>query len=474
MKLSALAAVLVLAATPALADVPSDQAEVDALMAAVNGDATAREGWLASHVAETPRMPKAEFPDVLDGISGGSLKATSWTRRGDNLRVLVESADHHAGRIDLRFKGDEPGRLNALIVAATPGAYPDEKVTGPVDRATLKAAIEHRVRYAADRDEFSGVVLVVKDQEVIYAGTFGEADKAAHLHNTLATRFNLGSMDKQFTAVAIGQLIERGKLSLDTRLIDVLPDYPNKDAARKITIRHLLSHSAGLGMMFERPGWDWKRPITRHAEFFPLFADAPLEFEPGARSSYSNEGFAVLGAVVEKVSGQSWYDYVARHIFRPADMTRTGYPVGEPGWPDRAVGYRFTDADPLGLKGREPNWANLGRGYSFGGGFSTAGDMIRFLQALHAGKLVKPQTAALLTAQAPGGLADYGLGFKSVTSAGGRTIRGHDGGGPRSGVNSDAEMVWETGYAYAVLGNYDSPFTQTVGRDIGAMLAAQE
>lgn len=451
----------------------TDQALVDSFIAAVNGAPADRTAWLATHVSARPRMPREEFAPVFESVASAGLKLVSWSRRADNLRMAVKSGDR-SGRIDLRFAPEDPAHISALFAVATPAPYPEPLIAAPTDRATLKAAIDKRVRFAADADQFSGAVLVMKGGEVIYAGAFGEADKDRHVPNTLETRFNLGSMDKQFTAVAIGQLIEQGKLTLDTRLIDVLPAYPAPAVARKVTIRHLLSHQAGMGMLFERSGWDWHRAWTSHAEILPLFAGEPLAFEPGQHAAYSNEGYTVLGAVIEEVSGRRWEDYVATHIFRPAGMTRTGVLGFDERPADRAVGYAFAWGDPLGLKGRTPNWGNATRGISCGGGFSTAGDMIRFLQALKAGKLLKADTLKLFTTHPEGGLEDYGLGFKLVPTRASRGVVGHDGGGPHSGVNSDAKMVWETGYAYAVLGNYDSPFAQALGKDLSEMLAAQD
>jgi CubicO group peptidase (beta-lactamase class C family) len=225
-------------------------------------------------------------------------------------------------------------------------------------------------------------------------------------------------MDKQFTAVAIGQLVEQGRLRLDARLIDVLPDYPNRAAAETITIRHLLSHRAGLGMLFERPGWDWKRRYERVTDLLPLFATAPPAFEPGSRFAYSNEGFVVLGAVVERLSGRSWYDYAAAHIFAPAGMRQTEYLTDDPAVPNRAVGYQFRRTDPLSVGGRVPNWGTLARrGNSCGGSFSTAGDMIRFLGALRGGKLLRPETLAALVDHGED-RADYYASASSGTTPG--------------------------------------------------------
>lgn len=455
---------------------PADQAVAEGFVAALNGSPEARMAWLDGAVAARPRMPREEFPAVLEPIARapGDVTLKSWTRRGGSLRLIL-GAGGRTGRVDLHFAPDEPGKLQGLQAVAVPTPYEGPIVSGPSQRAALIEAIDRRVRFAADRDELSGAVLVMKGDEVIYARAVGQADQSANRPNAMTTRFNLGSMDKQFTAVAVGQLIEQGKLSLDTRLIDVLPDYPNPEAARAITVRHLLSHSAGLGPMFGRLGYSQGMKFVRMADHFPAFAHLPLEYAPGARALYSNEGFAVLGAIVETVSGQGWYDYVRGNILAPAGMADTGWPTADEAWPNRAVGYRFADDDPLGLRGRSANSDRLvWRGSSFGGGYSTAADMVRFLQALRAGKLLKPETAALFTSPSPGGLRDYGFGFQSWRAASGRTVRGHDGGGPQSGINSDAKIVWETGYAYAVMGNYDAPFAQAVGRDIAEILAWQE
>ncbi|WP_296596295.1 serine hydrolase [Phenylobacterium sp.] len=466
------------ATAPAQPVPPAEQAAaqplIDDFVRAVNGDAAARADFLARRMAANPQMPRADFAPALDTIArtSGGVKLQSWQHRG-RLRLMLTAANGRVGRVDLFQDAQDPTRISMMIPVAVPTPYVGPKVTAPVPRAELVKAIDARVRFAAERDEFSGVVLVMKDGEVIYQRLVGQADKAAHRPVTADTRFNIGSAGKSFTAVAIGQLMEQGKLSLDTRVIDVLPDYPNPEAARKTTIRHLLSHQAGLGMLFERPGWNWKLRYERMSELLPLFAAQPTEFEPGTRASYSNEGFIVLGAIVEKLSGQTWYDYVRANVFAPAGMTATDSLTDDPAIPDRATGYMYGDDDPLGFGPRKPNWDTLSwRGNSCGGQFSTAADMIRFLQALKAGKLLKPETAALFVADARTG-RDYGLGFEHFDLPGGRTLVGHGGGGPASGVNSDAKMIWETGYAYAVMGNYDSPFAQIVARDIGDMLATQ-
>jgi CubicO group peptidase (beta-lactamase class C family) len=451
-----------------------DRALVDAFMEAANGDAAARDRFLRARLASASVLPRDETARILGALAaGGGVRLVSVTPRPSGPRLVVSAPNGRTARLDL-IASDEPGRLAGIVPVAVPAPYPGPKVDTVLPPGELAAAIDRRVRFSADRDDFSGTVLVTKGDQVIYSASFGRADKARAIPNTADTRFNIGSMDKQFTAVAIGQLVEQGRLRFDARLIDVLPDYPNRAAAEKITIRHLLSHRAGLGMLFDRPGWDWKRRYERVSDLLPLFATAAPAFEPGSRFAYSNEGFVVLGAVVERLSGRSWYEYAAAHIFAPAGMRQTEYLTDDPAAPDRAVGYQFRRTDPLSVGGRVPNWGTLARrGNSCGGSFSTAGDMIRFLGALRGGKLLRPETLAALVEHGGGGTDSYALGFERESVKLGRTIVGHDGGGPHSGVNADAKTVWETGYTYAVLGNYDAPFAQAVGRDIGRILAAQ-
>jgi hypothetical protein len=194
----------------------------------------------------------------------------------------------------------------------------------------------------------------MKGNSVVYSASFGAADKARGLRNTADTRFNIGSMDKQFTAVAIGQLVEQGRLDLDSRLIDVLPDYPNRVAAEAITIRHLLSHRAGLGMLFDRTGWDWKTRYKLMGDLLPLFAAAEPAFAPGSRFSYSNEGFVVLGAVVELPNLDQLA--VAQNPFPGRNRWRRLYPFKR-----RAIKISATDRPAEELAERGMNQTGHGR-----------------------------------------------------------------------------------------------------------------
>jgi CubicO group peptidase (beta-lactamase class C family) len=332
--------------------------------------------------------------------------------------------------------------------------------------------ISRHVGAAARRDEFSGVVLVAKGERTIFHQAYGLADRSWRIPNRLDTKFNLASMNKMFTAVAIAQLLATGKLHLEDTLGTILPDYPNQDAARTITIAHLLSHGAGLGMLFDRPGFDRQKRYRTSSDYFPLFAAEPLLFQPGTASAYSNEGFVVLGAVVEKLSGQNYFDYVRERIFRPLELSGTDSYAIDDVVPNLAVGYARYEDDPLGIGIRRPNWIFLQwKGSAAGGGYSTAGDLLKFVRAMRHNRLLR--RGLVDTLLAPHAQGDwYGYGFQ-VQEVGGKQVRGHGGGGPGSGISSELGWFLDGSYAVIVLGNYDLPGASAIYQELIRFLASQ-
>jgi CubicO group peptidase (beta-lactamase class C family) len=180
------------------------------------------------------------------------------------------------------------------------------------------------VRRMVAADEFSGAVLIAKDGDVLFRRAYGLADRKRRIPNTLHTRFRIGSMNKMFTAVAILQLVEAGKVELTAPLGKYLRDYPNRDVATKVTIHHLLTHTGGTGDIFGPDFDDHRKTLRTLADYVELYGQRGLEFQPGSRWAYSNYGMLLLGVVIEKVTGQSYYDYVQAHIYGPAGMTATG------------------------------------------------------------------------------------------------------------------------------------------------------
>ena len=291
----------------------------------------------------------------------------------------------------------------------------------------------------AKQDQFSGVVLVARAGVPQFERAYGMADREAGRPNDLETAFNLGSINKFFTATAIRQLAASGKLNVDSTLARAWPDYPNQDVARRVTIRQILEHRSGIqGNIFGAPPGKTRHEVRSLADYFELFKDQALQFEPGSRQQYSNAGFIVLGLLVERLSGENYYDYVRRHIYEPAGMTRTG------SWPvdslpaNTAFGYTG-DSWP-----RTRNTEMLpGRGSSAGGGYSTAHDLLRLLNALREHKIPAAPEAGMI------GIA---------------------GGAP--GLNAVMEGDLEGGYDVIVLANLSPPAAERVGRLIRSALRA--
>jgi CubicO group peptidase (beta-lactamase class C family) len=233
----------------------------------------------------------------------------------------------------------------------------------------------------------------MKDGKPIFTEAYGLADRERKIPNTMKTRFRIGSMNKMFTAVAILQLVQAGKLGLNDPLGKYLTDYPNKDLASKVTISELLSHTGGTGDFFG-PEFDKHRlELKTHEDYVKLYGSRPVRFEPGSRFEYSNYGFLLLGNVIEKVSGRSYYDYVQEHIYKPAGMTSTGSEPEGQAVSDLSVGYTKMGTDKW-----HPNTDFLPyRGTSAGGGYTTVGDLLAFANALRANKLLNPYYTELLT-----------------------------------------------------------------------------
>ena len=306
------------------------------------------------------------------------------------------------------------------------------------------------LRKLADADVFSGAVLLAKDGKPLFGKAYGQASKEFNAPNRVDTKFNLGSMNKMFTAVAIAQLAERGKLSLDDPLSKYLPEYPDPEAAKKIRIKHLLTHTSGLGSYFNEQFRESSRARWRSVDdMMELAKGDSLAFEPGSRWAYSNTGFLVLGKVIEKASGQDYYEYVRENIFKPAGMTNTDSYELDRVTPNLALGYEKEFADG-GVSFRNNLFEHVIRGGPAGGGYSTAEDLLRFDAALRSNKLVGPEYTKLLLSPKPElNSPGYGYGF-GVNAE--RQIAGHSGGFP--GISSNLDMFLGNGYTAVVLSNY--------------------
>jgi CubicO group peptidase (beta-lactamase class C family) len=347
--------------------------------------------------------------------------------------------------------------------------------TNKASRARICREIERHADFAASRDLFSGVVLVADGDRICFQKAYGLAEKSFQSPNRLDTKFNLGSLDKMFTGVAIAQLVAARKLSFDDKLAAVLPDYPNPTVAGKVTIHQLLTHTSGLGDALKPEVREKKKKFVALLDFFPLFVNDPLLFEPGSKWSYSNAGYVVLGVVIERISGQSYFDYVREHVFLPAGMNQTGYFELDQVVPNLAVGYGRFEDDVLGVGPRRNNAVFLGyKGNSAGGGYSTAPDLLRFARALRGYHLLPPGlTERVTTGKVSAADGRYGYGFWQWQRLPHVDVRGNSGGGANCGINSEFRLFWNGPFTVIVMSNYDAPSATSLAREISEFLSHQ-
>lgn len=338
------------------------------------------------------------------------------------------------------------------VIEFDPGPAPD---WAPVDGPALSPAdIGARARVFADRgcaaEAFSGAWLIAKGRDVLAEGACGQANRRYDAPNRVDTRINLGSINKMFTAVAVMQLVDQGRLSLDDTLDRHIDDsWLPAAVSRRITIRQLLTHTSGLGS-FLNAEFAKSSPVRFRAlaDYKPLVRGETPAFEPGAGYLYSNTGMLLLGVVIEKASGQDYFDYVREHIFRPLGMNDTdSWPLEEPA-PNVAMGYfRALDGEP---GWRENTQRYLYRGGPAGAGYSTVGDLHRFALGLLENRLISPASRDWLwTRNAPN---EYGGGFMITATQAGKNV-GHE--GFYLGVSTQLEIYVDKGYVVAILGNQD-------------------
>lgn len=217
-------------------------------------------------------------------------------------------------RLTIKVSTDPPHIVTAITnvtIPPPPGTPGAAQLSDP----QLAHWLDGYLSRLAAADVFSGSILVAKNGRPFFQKAYGLASQSFKVSNRVDTKFNLGSMNKMFTAVAIAQLVEQGKLSFDDTIGKVLPDYPNREVAEKVKIHHLLTHTSGLDDYFTPTFFDSSRERFRAVkDYLPLFVNQPLKFQPGEKWSYSNAGFMLLGAVIEKLSGQDYFTYIREHV----------------------------------------------------------------------------------------------------------------------------------------------------------------
>jgi CubicO group peptidase (beta-lactamase class C family) len=391
------------------------------------------------------------------GMTGGFEfeKAEESTPTKFTALVKEKESDQFA-RATMEVEESEPHRVKELQLRTCP--TPAEFRVARMSEGDVVAGVKKIAEERSAADKFSGAIAISKNGKTIFAQADGLANREKKTPNTFRTQFRMGSMNKMFTATAILQLAQAGKLKLTDPLGKYLADYPNKDVATKVTIHHLLTHTGGTGDFFG-PEFDKHRlELKTLQDYVKLYGTRGLEFEPGSKWAYSNYGFLLLGLVVEKASGQDYYAYVREHIFKPAGMNSSDSMPEDQAVPGRSVGYTKMDSGGAW----KPNTDTLPyRGTSAGGGYTTVEDLQRFASALLEHKLLDAEHTELLTtgkADTPRGTR-YAYGFMDNREDGVRSF-GHGGGAP--GMNGELLIFPQSVYVIAVLANMDPPAAERI------------
>ena len=420
---------------------PEIRALIDACVKALNGasadawEAFAMERFSPDLLNKRPAADrKQQFERIRTDL--GTVTLDGVRRRGPDapLELNVKGSTGVTGVIGLEFDAASAPRIVAFTVNlgekdAVPPA--DGVPAPPVNRSMsgeeLNRALDGYFSTLAAADVFSGVALIARKGVPVFYKAYGLADRSNKIPNTTRTRFNIGSINKTFTQVAIGQLIREGKLAPGDTLGKFFPDYP-QEISRAATVEQLLTHKAGLadffGPEFSRAAKDGFRS---NADYFRFVGTLPPTFAPGARNQYCNGCYIALGAIVERVTGMPYEQYVAEQIFRRAEMTSTGYPHTDSIESDIALGYTRRGGDAAL---RSNVFMHGATGSAAGGGYSTAMDLLLYVKAVQAGRF-------------PG--ADPGMGIA--------------GGAPGTSAVIEAGAEWTV----IVLTNLDPPTGERIG-----------
>ena len=417
---------------------PEIRAMIQGVVAAVNGDDAAWAAYEQQYFA--PAFLKTRPADLHAQIVSqfGTITVDRVNRMGPDAPLeLNVKGSKSSGTIVISINGDVAKILDLKIGG---GGAPTRQVANglppiPVDKTMTPEEIDRRLdaylSQLAKQDVFSGVALVAHNGTPALLRAYGYADREKKVANTIRTRFNIGSINKAFTGIAIRQLVADGKVSLTDTLGKFYPDYPQA-VTRQATVAQLLNHRGGVADFFG-PQFNSapKSRFASNADYFTFVGSLRPLFAPGEREQYCNGCYIALGAIVEKASGMPYEKYMTEHVYGRAEMTSTGFPRTDQPAPDIALGYtRRADSPNL-----VSNIAMHGvTGSGAGGNYSTALDLLSFVKAVRAGKF-------------PGTDADLGIA----------------GGAPGTNAVLEAGREWTV----IVLTNFDPP----TGEDLGTAIA---
>jgi D-alanyl-D-alanine carboxypeptidase len=449
-------------ALPKIPDTPAGKVFARWLDVFNRGQRAELQEFLAKYLPDRSVDDELGFREQTGGFDLNKIETATDTKV---TGIVQERAGSNYAKFLFEVDAAEPHRIAniGLQVIPRPGEAPPLQRLSEADAiSALKAELEQ----GAAEGRFSGAALVAHKGKPIFVHAYGLADREHNISNRPDTRFRIGSMNKMFTATAVLQLAQAGKIQLNDPVGKYLTDYPNRDIATKVTIHHLLTHTGGTGDFFG-PEFDKHRlELKDLRDYIQLYGQRGPEFEPGSKHVYSNYGFLLLGVVIERVSGQSYYEYVRQQVFQPAGMKRTDSLTESEPVEERSVGY-------MKKGGRwVPNTGTLPfRGTSAGGGYSTVEDLLAFANALTTHKLLDAEHTTLLMTGKVDAMPGIRYAYGFMDSKRDAHWFGHGGGAP--GMNGELRIYPDSGYVIAVLANLDPPAATRVADFIGERLPSE-
>jgi CubicO group peptidase (beta-lactamase class C family) len=390
----------------------------------------------------------------MQTLNGGFVVRSVDESSDYRIVVLAKAKKRDAWRrLDMAVKPEPPYKVASLGIEEA--GSPEEEAGTPEIKTENEALayIRSTLDESSRTDEFSGAVLIARDGEPLFRRAYGEASKEFSVPNRPDTKFNLGSINKFFTSLAIAQLLEGGRIGLDDPIGKYLDDLPD-DWGKKITVRHLLTMRSGLGHYWNEE-WESKfAKIRTVGDLMDVVVRGSLDFEPGTSKQYSNSGYVVLGAIIESVTGQSYYDYVREHIFEPAGMEDTDSYEVDRIVPNLARGYTANRSEGPNNhnKWQENFFLHSVKGSPAGGGFSTVDDLNKFVEAMKSNALAGERYTNMVLGM-----------FENADSPDERPKGIGIAGGAPVGINAIVEADFPSGYTVIVLSNYDPPAAQKLG-----------
>jgi CubicO group peptidase (beta-lactamase class C family) len=340
-------------------------------------------------------------------------------------------------------------RIAIALILTTVCLAQDKPQTDAVPR------MEQIIQSYVAGKQFMGTVLVAENGKILLDKGYGFANLEWEVPNTPTTKFRLGSITKQFTAASVLLLEERGKLKTEDPVKKYMPDAPA--AWDKVTIFNLLTHTSGIPSFTSFPDYEAKEAQTMTPQqLVDWFKDKPLEFEPGTKWNYSNSGYVLLGYLIEKISGQSYADFVQQNIFTPLGMKDSGYDSNSTLIAHRAAGYSRGKNGPVNA-----GFVNMTVPLSAGALYSTTEDLLRWEEGLFGGKVLKPESLAKMTTPFR---EDYAFGL-GVSATNGHKMISHNGG--IQGFNTSLAYYPDDKLVVAVLANLNGPFADQLAAQLG-------